>query len=86
MPQATDELRDRWGGDGGVADDKAMRHLLAKGFAFTRGGMIHPPRDYNWRDDKEDTEGAIDFLCDEWDYAYDPAIKADEVVNVYAHP
>ena len=72
MPQATDELRDRWGGEQGVGEDKAYNHLKARGFVFTRGGMIHPPSDYDHKTDTTDCEGAIDFLVDEWDYGYSP--------------
>lgn len=83
MPRASDELRAKWGGHDGVGDDKAIDHLVKCGFAFTRGGLIHPPAIYQFH---ADTEDAIDFLCDEWDYAYDPKIKAHEVESVYAKP
>lgn len=72
MPQASDELRERWGGRQGVGDDKAMGHLLRMGFTIDRGGTIHPPVGYSHKDDPTDCEGAINFLCDEWDYAYEP--------------
>lgn len=76
MPQATDELRARWGGDDGIGDDKAIRHLLRKGFRFPDGiayGLITPPvGGYDWDADTEDTWGAVEFLCDEWDYGYNP--------------
>jgi hypothetical protein len=72
MPQADDELRKRWGGEDGVGDDKAINHLRAKGFTFTRGGMIEPPPGWSWAADKDDTWGAVCFLCDEWDYGYEP--------------
>lgn len=70
MPQATDELREAWGGDQGVGDDKAMKHLMALGFTFTRGGMIVAPEGWDWDPDKTDAWGAVCFLCDEWDYGY----------------
>jgi hypothetical protein len=82
MPQATDEQRIEWGGESGVGDDKAIRHLLKRGFVFTRGGIIHPPEDYDCRNDPTDCEGAIDFLCDEWDYGYDKNPTTE--VNVFA--
>ncbi len=72
MPQATDEQREKWGGYGGVGEDKAMRHLAAKGFTFTGGGMIVAPAGWVWNDDKSDCWGAVEFLCDEWDYGYEP--------------
>lgn len=71
MPQATDELRGRWGGEQGVGEDKAFNHLSKKGFTFN-AGLIRPPLGYDPHADTEDTEGAIDFLCDEWDYDYQP--------------
>lgn len=74
MPQATDDLRARWGGEGGVGDERAITHLADRGFTFT-AGLIQPPSDYDHELDKTDCEGAIDFLCDEWDYAYSPVPK-----------
>lgn len=74
MPQATDELRKRWGGENGVGDDKAMNHLLFHGFTFHQG-IIHPPKGWDWKDPTAigmDTWGAVEFLCDEWDYGYEP--------------
>lgn len=76
MPQATDELRKRWGTDGGAGDEKAIEHLVKYGFEFNKG-VIKPPPQWNWDDPRikaADTWGAIEFLCDEWDYSYQPDV------------
>lgn len=74
MPQATDELRKRWGGRQGVGEDRAEEHLLSLGFTIDKG-VIRAPKNWDWKDPKvvsADTWGAVEFLCDEWDYAYEP--------------
>lgn len=60
MPQASDELRMRWDDDA-----HAVRHLL-KNFYITFG-TITPKAGHEATE--EDTS-AIDYLIQEWDYAY----------------
>lgn len=65
MPQASSELRERWGGAAGVGEDKAVAYLERQGWCLSR--------DWLWyRDDGRDptlTEwDAMRFLIDEWDY------------------
>lgn len=62
MPQGPIELHDKWGGP-----VQALQHLEAN-FIDDRG-VISP------RNDREPTEedfSAIDYLCMEWDFGYDP--------------
>jgi len=70
MPQASDELRALWGGELGVGEDKAMNHLTERGFYFSRGGFIFPPEGKSWETISYDDRNAVQFLCDEWDYAF----------------
>ena len=63
MPQASDELRKRWG----IAPEKALRVL--RGRFDIDNGLIRPKPAVFVQDEEY---SAIDFLCDEWDYAYDP--------------
>lgn len=73
MPQATDELRARWGGEQGVGEDKAYHHLSKLGFTMPGGRIKLPNGGFDFKADTTDTWGAIEFLCDEWDYDFDPA-------------
>lgn len=62
MPQATEELREIWHQEG---DGKALAHLAPN---FThRWGVIQPRHGYV---PTEQDYSAIDYLCQEWDYAY----------------
>jgi hypothetical protein len=68
MPQATRELQIRWNHDQ-VMDSDATNHLLNSGnFYFSKGiikaipGYQPTPDDYS----------AIDYLCQEWDYGWEP--------------
>jgi hypothetical protein len=73
MPQATDELRSEIEALFGDAIDlhAPLQYLLAKGFKDRAGMLIPPTRDYALTQ----VEGTcIDFLCDEWDFSYDPAL------------
>lgn len=66
MPQASDALREAWGGECGVGEDKALAHLQGRGFKLTRQFdwvLPHP----GYQPDADDW-GAIDFLVYEWDY------------------
>lgn len=75
MPQASDEQRalmKKWFGGDGVDDAPAIDFLSARGWTC-RGGMLvkptpsHTVSEYEWE--------CIAFLCDEWDYGYDPEMK-----------
>lgn len=66
MPQATQELRDRWDHDT-YMEKLAWDHLRKRGFTFDRSGMIKAPKGY---DPTEDDYSAIDYMCQEWDYAW----------------
>jgi hypothetical protein len=70
MPQATDELRaimEKRFGDR-IDESGPLQHLLAQGFS-ERGGMLRPPPDHRVSDEEWE---CIEFLCDEWDFAYLP--------------
>jgi len=66
MPQASEAMRRKWGGAGGVGDDKAVAYLEQQGW--------HLSHDWLWyRDDgRVDTTllewNAMQFLICEWDY------------------
>jgi hypothetical protein len=67
MPQASDEDRAKWGGYGGVGEDKAISFLLAAGYTLTRQSTwLKPSPDHIVT---EDESGAMWFLIEEWDYA-----------------
>lgn len=68
MPQATDDLRQEWGGRMGIAEDKAEAALIAYGFSIDRG-LIQPPSGWDW-DGRDELWRAVCFLTDEWDYEY----------------
>lgn len=72
MPQATDELREKMRGYYGdpIDDGGPIRFLLKAGYSINRGGVIIPPHPYYECTPQEGD--SIDFLCDEWDYGYDP--------------
>lgn len=66
MPQASDELRSKWGGQMGVGEDKACDYLLRRGYILTKQwdwwvpyGIAFPTL--------RDLE-AMQFLIEEWDY------------------
>ena len=63
MPQASEELRRKWGGEQGVGEDKACDFLTSRGFAMTFN--------FQWvRDTPPDAleEEAMQFLFEEWDW------------------
>jgi len=66
IPQATDELRAKWGGDMGVGEDKAMKFLAERGWREIGNGMMLAPPGERTQDEWE----ALDFLCQEWDFGY----------------
>lgn len=66
MPSSSDEMRAKWGGDGGVGEDKAEAFLEGRGF------VLH--KDWHWthpenRVPTEEELEAARFLVEEWDYA-----------------
>lgn len=65
MPQATDDLRQKWGGEGGVGEDKAIDHLTKRGYILTPKGQWFKPINIIMTND--DIE-AVEFLWQEWDY------------------
>lgn len=65
MPQATDELRAKWGNGG---DEEAWTQLAGK--TVEVAGMISFRKGY---EPTEDDLSAVEYLCQEWDYGYKPA-------------
>lgn len=69
MPQASDELRARMQerfGDS-IADGPPWEFLKSRGYT-ERGGLIKPPNpNHNITEDEGE---CVDFLCDEWDWAF----------------
>ena len=66
MPQATRELQETWDHDT-YMDKLAIDHLRKRGFTFSKGLIVAP-------DGETPTEkdfSAIDYLCQEWDYAWE---------------
>jgi len=63
MPQASDELRARWGGDGGIGPEKAEDFLKSRNVRISDRFIIYLPRNAD-----EDERTAAAFLCDEWDF------------------
>lgn len=72
MPQAADEDRAKMQGYFGnpVCDSGPMKFLAERGFGFTRGGLIVKPGTY-WDELSEKEKDCLNFLADEWDYAFD---------------
>ena len=71
MPQASEELRRKWGGEQGVGEDKAVTFLDRHGFHMTSR--------FEWCRDRPPTPEeaeAIQFLVEEWDWGgYQPVTK-----------
>lgn len=64
MPQASEELRAKFPG----SDQEALE-VIADNFG-DKAGFIYPKvSGYKMTEREGD---AIDYLCDEWDYAYSP--------------
>ncbi len=64
MPQASDELRQEWGGEQGIAEDKAEDFLAERGIVIRHFMFfIEKDRVLTSREVR-----AIQFLQDEWDY------------------
>lgn len=70
MPQASNELRAMFPGH----DAQALAVIDAN-FVVAKGWVIRP-RVSGYK--MSDQEGyAIDYLCDEWDFAYDPRTETE---------
>ena len=66
MPQASEELRTKWGGLGGVGEDKAIAFLKAAGYKLRRDWLwVKPGPSYAPTNDEIE---AMDFLIYEWDF------------------
>ena len=63
MPQASDDLRAQFP----EYDDEAWAVLAKAGFTHCRG-VIRSPQHHRWSQRERD---AVDYLCDEWDWAYE---------------
>lgn len=66
MPQATEELRSKWGGQQGVGEDKAEDFLKERGYKLTRQWLWEKPTPAHTPTDEE--LEAMAFLIQEWDY------------------
>lgn len=69
MPSGPSHWHNFWQGD-----EKPWRYLAARGFADERG-MIRDPAIPGFEPDTLDY-AAIDYLCQEWDYGYEPTKPA----------
>lgn len=68
MPQTSDELRAKW--DDGTAHEQLALNFLCKAGLFTeREGYVPTDEDYS----------ALQYLCEEWDYAYQRRPKEHEL-------
>lgn len=61
-------MRKKWGGEGGVGEDKAEDFLRSRGYVLRRDWLWEHPRVLEWKDMRLDEQEAMCFLCDEWDY------------------
>jgi hypothetical protein len=64
MPQSSEEMRARWGGEQGVGEDKALAFLKKHGWKEVANGYMLPSdgaTDEQW--------DAMQFLVEEWDFA-----------------
>lgn len=69
MPQATDELRERVNVRFGSIDSHPPWAFLASKGYTERMGFIHLPSPLHKITEEEGE--CIDFLCDEWDWAFE---------------
>lgn len=73
MPQATDELRaimEKRFGDP-IDETGPLQYLMSCGYS-ERGGMLTPTF-FDHKISERESE-CIQFLCDEWDFAFDPSL------------
>lgn len=77
MPSASDELRDKFftrNLDGHIVDDgidKAEKIIESYGGSVSKQGLITYPPSFDTlpEDVRIEISEAVDWLCDEWDYA-----------------
>lgn len=69
MPQASEELRAKWGGKCGIMEDKAEKFLRDMGWTEHRF-VWHRPSGKAASDISNDEWEALQFLIDEWDHGY----------------
>lgn len=67
MPQATDEIRAPWHNEEADYDIGAWNYLKSMGWTEEKFFLV-APRLHDQITDKE--WGAVDYLVDEWDWAY----------------
>jgi hypothetical protein len=71
MPQATPELCAKFPGH-----DAEAFEVIKANFTTSRGGVIYPKVvGYKMTEREGD---AIDYLCDEWDYGFNPCLEGQE--------
>ena len=71
MPQASDELRSKMAKYfGDPVDDSGPWNFLSNAGFRQKGGWITHPSAY-WDSMSEKERDCLQFLADEWDYAYD---------------
>ncbi len=71
MPQASDEDRNRMAqyfGDDGINDWPPTEFLIKAGFTERAGWWTKPSKDHVVTEKEYE---CLNFLCDEWDHAYD---------------
>ena len=72
MPQASEALRRRWGGESGVAEGKAVAFLIDHGWKMTANGLWVSPCISADKWISHDEWEALQFLADEWNHALIP--------------
>jgi hypothetical protein len=72
MPQASEELRAKWGDEGGVGERKTIAFLRKWGWKMVGNGVWRLPRPED--EITADEWDALQFLVDEWDHALERRI------------
>lgn len=67
MPQSSDEMRRKWGGESGVGEDKAVNFLKSRGYTLTEEWTWIPPKGHV---PTEEEQEANRFLIEEWDWGF----------------
>jgi hypothetical protein len=74
MPTASNELREkmrqRFGSE--IDEQGPLKYLKDRGFTEVMNGMLQPPKT-DYMITTEEWE-CVEFLCDEWDFAYEPEL------------
>lgn len=70
MPSTSQELLDKWGGEQGVGEDKALNFLISKGWKEEGNGFMVRPEGKSEADISEEEWEALQFLHEEWDFGY----------------